>query len=79
MDKKQERNRLNELFKELEQIAESPWGENHDIQKKLDDFRQRLLELRFHSNDPDQILHAILQFLVQRVRVLAAFGFKGSE
>jgi len=51
MDKKQERQRLNELFKELEQIAESPLGETHEIQKKLDDFRTRLLELEKEIQD----------------------------
>jgi len=45
MDKNQERKRLNELFKELEQIAVSPSSETDDVRKRLDDLRSRMLEL----------------------------------
>lgn len=45
MNKKPEQKRLNELFKELQQIAESPLGEAHDVQQKLDDWHRRSFEL----------------------------------
>ncbi len=45
MDKNQERQRLNELFTELEQIAVSPSSETDVVQKKLDDLRSRMPEL----------------------------------
>src|SRR5262249_17584194 len=43
------------------------------------DFLQRLLELRFNPNNTDEVLHAILQLLMQGIRVFVAFGFEGSE
>jgi len=45
MNKKQEQKRLNELFKELQQIAESPSGEADNVQQKLDDWHRRSFEL----------------------------------
>ena len=45
MNKKQEQKRLTELFKELQQIAESPLGEAHNVQQKLDDWHRRSFEL----------------------------------
>jgi len=44
MNKKQEQKRLNELFKELQQIAESPLGEAYYVQQKLDDWHRRSFE-----------------------------------
>ena len=55
MDKNQERERLNELFKELEQIAVSPSSETDDVRKKLDDLRNRTLELKEETQNHREV------------------------
>ncbi len=40
---------------------------------------QRLIQFRLDANDADQVLHALLQVGMNRVRILVALGFKGRQ